>query len=152
MIVYQISKEKYIYDLSGIGSSKYPGRWNSKNTFVVYTAATPSLALLESVVHIKTLGEVDYFMATIILPDIAIKIVGIEDLPINWSVSPPPERLKLIGDQFINEGKYLSMRIPSAIMPEDFTYLLNPAHPAFKNVSVKETKSINIDSRLMRSL
>ena len=46
MKVYRISKCEYIEDLEGTGAARYPGRWNSKGVYILYTAATPSLALL----------------------------------------------------------------------------------------------------------
>lgn len=149
MIVYRISKQQYINDLSGFGAANFPGRWNSKNVYVLYTAATPSLALLESVVHINKLVQAEYAMATIYLPDSSFELLMPGNLPEDWDTFPPPDRLKKFGDDFIREQKTLALKIPSSIMPEDFNLLINPAHPDFTKVKVESIRKLTIDSRLL---
>ncbi len=149
MIVYRISKQHYIEDLSGTGAARYPGRWNSKNTYILYTAATPSLALLESVVHISKIIQDKYSMATIYLPDNMLEEVTVKDLPENWSVFPPPDYLKKYGDDFVRKQKSLALKVPSAIMPEDGNILINPSHPDIKLVKIETIRPITIDSRLL---
>ena len=69
MDVYRISPCRYNSDLSGTGAAMYGGRWNSKGVYVVYTSSTPSLALLESVVHLPAIPREKYCLATIKIPE-----------------------------------------------------------------------------------
>ena len=150
MKVYRISKCEYISDLEGTGAARYPGRWNSKGVYILYTAATPSLALLESVVHISNIAVSSYCMICLSAPANKIKTVASSELPANWFVNPPIDALKHIGDSFIKENKFLALKIPSAIMPEENNYLLNPGHPDFKQVSTVYIRNIPIDERFLK--
>jgi len=150
MLVYRISKCKYIEDLSGLGAATYPGRWNGKGTYILYTAATASLALLESVVHISNIPTIPYCMIGIEIPDNELAEVSVKDLPAGWQNNPPAEDLKEIGNQFVKEGKYLALKIPSALMPEEFNIILNPSHPDFKKVKIISKRNLSIDERLLK--
>lgn len=151
MRVYRISKCAYISDLQGTGAAQYPGRWHSKGTYILYTAATPSLALLESVVHISNIAVASYCMLCLSIPENKILVITAAELPANWFSNPAPDSLRSIGDSFIRENKFLALKIPSAIMPEENNFLLNPAHADFKNVSVVYTRNIPIDERFLKT-
>jgi RES domain-containing protein len=148
MIVYRITDCKYINDLSGVGAALYGGRWNSKDTHVVYTAQSGALALLEAVVHIGKVPANGYCMATINIPDDSISSFPLSQLPEDWAGNPPPDYLRVIGDHFINAGKYLVLKIPSVLMMEEHNYLLNPRHPEFKKVKIISQRPVRVDGRL----
>ena len=150
MNVYRISRCKFISNLSGIGAATFGGRWNSKGIHILYTAATPSLALLESVVHISNIPVDDYCMATIGIPESKIKEIKFTDLPENWFLNPAPDQLKSIGDKFIKDNIFLALKLPSAIMMEDFNFLLNPNHPDFIHVKFISSRTIPFDERLLK--
>ncbi len=150
MKVYRISRCEYITDLQGTGAAMYPGRWHSKGIYVLYTAATPSLSLLESVVHISNIAVDAYCMICLSVPEDKIQVITAAKLPDNWFVNPPPDVLKSIGDTFARENKFLALRLPSAIMPEESNFLLNPNHSDFKKISVVYTRSVPIDERFLK--
>ena len=147
--VYRISKCIYIEDLKGTGAANYAGRWHSKGTYILYTAATASLALLESVAHIAAIPEDDYCMLCIEIPEDSILTIDIKDLPGNWYANPSPGSLAAIGDYFVRENQYLALQLPSAIMPEDNNILINPNHKDFVKVKVLYRRTIPIDKRLL---
>jgi RES domain-containing protein len=149
MKVYRISKCEFISDLQGTGAALYPGRWHSKGTYILYTAGSASLALLESVVHLSNIVVSSYCMICLSVPEDKIKTITVSELPANWYVNPPADILKNIGDEFVKENKFLVLRIPSAIMPEENNYLLNPAHPDFKKVTIVYNRTIPIDERFL---
>jgi RES domain-containing protein len=152
MIVYRLSKQAYINDLSGYGAEKTGGRWNSKGIPVLYTAASRALAMVEIAVHVP-LGiiPVDYYIAVIETPDKAsIPRVEVADLPANWNKNPFTKTTQLIGDDFIKSNKHLMVQVPSATVPGDFNYLINPRHPDFKNVRIKSVDTFEFDLRLFK--
>ncbi|WPU99451.1 RES family NAD+ phosphorylase [Mucilaginibacter sp. cycad4] len=152
MIVYRLSKQAYINDLSGRGAELNGGRWNSKGTAVVYTSASRALAVLEVAVH-TPLGFMpsDYFMATIELPDNAeIFKPVIDQLPEKWNSNPLIKATQQIGDSFVKANKYLALQVPSATVTGDFNYLLNPLHHDFKAVKIIATEFFEFDSRLFK--
>ncbi|ANH82503.1 hypothetical protein A8C56_17360 [Niabella ginsenosidivorans] len=150
MKVYRISKCNYIDDLSGTGAALYPGRWHNKGTYILYTAMSPSLALLESLAHITTVIKLDLCMVCLEVPENSIQELAAERLPKGWAANPPPDPLKIIGDRFVKEEAFLALKVPSVVMPEEHNYLLNPAHPEFERVRVLYTRRIPVDERLVR--
>jgi RES domain-containing protein len=92
-----------------------------------------------------------YCMVTLQLPDSSIQELNISDLPEDWQLSPPPDSLKTVGDNFIAGNRHLALKLPSAVMPEDFNCLLNPNHREFNRVKIVAKREISIDNRLMKS-
>ncbi|MCO5242188.1 MAG: RES family NAD+ phosphorylase [Chitinophagaceae bacterium] len=147
--VYRISKCRYIDDLKGTGAAKYSGRWHSKGTYILYTAATPSLALLESVVHLAGIPMESYCMICLEIPEGNILTITNKELPETWYINPPPGSLTAIGDHFIQKNQFLALQLPSAIMPEDNNVLINPNHKDFGKVKIVYKRTIPIDKRLL---
>jgi len=149
MIVYRISNCKFISDLSGTGAAMYGGRWNSEGVYILYTAGSPSLAMLESLVHFGGRIVGDYCQIAIEIPDKSILEITEEELPKNWRESPAPDALKSFGNKFIAEGEFLMLKVPSVLVPDEANYLLNPQHPDFKKVQVLVKSKVKFDERLV---
>ena len=106
--------------------------------------------MLEVLVHLQPLFTPSNFcLAEIRVPDDSILTLDIETLPPNWNDISPPAVLKEIGNQFIKEGKYLMMKVPSSVVYEESNYLINPMHPDIKKVSIVNTNPFNFDRRLL---
>ena len=151
MLVYRIADCQYINDLSGKGAALYGGRWNSQDTYMVYTAESPALALLEAVVHIGRIPEKGYCMITIEIPHEKIETLTTDHLSAEWHKSPAPDHLKKYGDSFIQSNKLIALKVPSVIIPEEHNILLNPHHPDFKKVKIITSRSLSIDERLLQA-
>lgn len=151
MKVYRIADCAYINDLSGKGAALHGGRWNSKDVYVVYTAESPALALLEAVVHIGRIPVRNYCMLTLEIPADKTKTVKTEQLPANWHSNPAPDILRKWGDEFVEANKYLALLVPSVIMPEEHNFLLNPGHLDFRKIKITGSRTISIDDRLLSS-
>lgn len=89
-------------------------------------------------------------MVCIAIPDDCFTEIKQKSLPSGWFVNPPPDSLKLYGDKFIRENKYFALKIPSAIMPEENNFLLNPNHPNFKKIKVEYVRKVSVDNRLSK--
>jgi len=152
MTVYRISDCRFIRDLSGRGAALYGGRWNSKDTYMVYTAQSRALALLEAVVHMGKMPGSNYCMVSINIPDGSILSFPMDKLPNGWQNNPSPDYIKRIGDNFIRSNKLLALEVPSSLMMEEHNYLLNPAHPDFGKVRVVSERNIKMDERLFKQL
>ncbi|TWR25854.1 RES domain-containing protein [Mucilaginibacter pallidiroseus] len=150
MILYRIANCNYITDLTGTGARLYGGRWNSEGKSMVYTASSRSLAVLEVLVHLPPLMVPNNFcVAEIEVPDNSILTLNANTLPVNWQDALPPAELKQIGNQFIQETKYLMMKVPSAVVPQEYNYLLNPWHPDIKKAVIIKTSPFSFDDRLL---
>lgn len=150
MLVYRISKCDFIHDLSGLGASLFGGRWNSKGIPMLYTAGSTSLSMLEAIVHVKGTVLNNYCQAIIKIPDNSILDYNINSLPSNWNVHPAPICLKTIGDAFIVQHKAIALKLPSAIVPNEYNFLLNPLHQNFQeHVKIVDAKAVTFDPRLL---
>jgi RES domain-containing protein len=150
MKVFRISKCAFINDLTGQGAARYGGRWNSKGTYILYAASSASLALLENLVHIPTIIPDGFCMLCLEIPDDLTLVYEKSRLPENWQEYPAPSALKIIGDLFVQNNKYLCLKIPSSILHEDDILLINPNHHLFNKVKINYSRVIDLDKRLLK--
>lgn len=151
MRVYRISKCRYVNDCSGYGAFLQGGRWNSKGQWVLYTAQSVSLAMLELLVHLPaSLAADDFCVLTLELPESAIKVLAAEQLPQGWDAYPFNASTRQIGDHFLQTASGLALQVPSCIVPGEYNLLINPRHPVFdQKVRVVSSEPIRIDRRLL---
>ena len=150
MILYRIANCNYITNLDGMGARLYGARWNSKGNAVVYLASSRALAVLEVLVHLQPLFTPSNFcLVEIEVPDNSILTLDIKSLPDNWQDASSPSELKTLGNQFIKETKYLLMKVPSSVVPEEYNYLLNPRHADISKVKILNTSPFSFDDRLL---
>ncbi|MGX5820691.1 RES family NAD+ phosphorylase [Chitinophaga lutea] len=150
MIVYRLSNGKYKNDLSGKGAELAGGRWNSKGTPMLYTGQSRALCTTELAVH-APLGivPINFWMITIEIPDTAPATeADPKQLPSDWKSFPHPHCTQEIGDKFVQEGRFLVMKVPSAVVAGDYNYLVNPTHPLAKAVRIVATEPFELDERL----
>lgn len=81
---------------------------------------------------------------------LAIDQVEQDLLPSNWRDAPPPPDLATIGDQWVDNGNSAVLRVPSAVLDEEWNYLLNPEHPDFPQIAIGVAKPFRFDARLFR--
>ncbi len=151
MKVYRIVKaKKRTRDISGTGAYNAGGRWNSIGVYALYTSENRSLASLEVLVHVDE-GELppDLYVMTIEIADTApVYEVKDSELPRDWR-EPENIALKAIGDRIFNENEYLGIKVRSAVMPEEYNYILNPLHPDYRSmIKVVSVAELVVDKRL----
>ena len=138
-------------DLGGWGGRKFSSRWTSLGRRVVYFAESPTAALVETLVYL----EVDsadipdfYTLLKIAVPDdLAIQPL---DPPAGSEWKQDLKSTRRIGDAWLASLESALARVPSAIAPHTWNYLLNPAHPDAKQVQVAEIIKERFDNRLFR--
>lgn len=117
---------------------------------MVYTAANQSLAMLEMLVQDQPL-RARYVMIEARIPSgVKIDRVRIDDLPSLWQEIGAREMLQAIGWEWARKRSATVLAVPSAIVPRESTYLLNPLHPAFKRINIGEANAVETDLRLIR--
>jgi RES domain-containing protein len=150
--VWRLVKRKHLYvAFAGEGSRRWSGRWNSKGVRVVYASESLSLATLEILVHAPSYEVLKGFAAIPVDfdPDLS-SIADNKDLPDNWRNDPAPSALKAIGDQWVKNQKSVILRVPSAIIPIEYNYLINPGHPDFKDLMINPAQEFIFDPRLKK--
>jgi RES domain-containing protein len=140
-------------DLSGEGGLGASGRWHTEGRLVVYLADCPAGALLERIVHMTDMYEDAflpgfYQLLKVAVPDeLAIKPLN-AIAPIHWKERP--EFTRNLGDAWLTSRETTLARVPSAIAPHTWNYLLNPEHPDAKKIVVAEVIRERFDNRLFR--
>lgn len=151
MILYRICKEKHCNDLAK-GAELVGGRWNSKGIAVIYASENIALCTAEVAVHVP-LGIMpeDYVLVTISVAENSVWELNEQDLPADWFIFPHPSSTQEIGNAFVSDGKYFMLKVPSAVVPGEFNYIINPAHPEAKSLRVQEVRPYRFDKRLFKS-
>ncbi len=152
MHLFRIAKTVYIRDLSGAGPRRYGGRWNHKGTAVIYAAESRSLATLEYLVRVPLPYEpLGLSVATLIVPDGAsVHELCLSELPADWNRFPAPSSLADLGSEWVRGGASLLLRVPSAVVDDEFNLVINPGHPEMVEVSVEDVTTYAFDERLLR--
>jgi RES domain-containing protein len=78
-----------------------------------------------------------------------VENIPLNRLPADWRVEPPPPSTNAIGDAWLREVRSAVLALPSVIVPGELNYLLNPAHPAFKKISISKPEGFIFDPRLL---
>jgi len=147
---WRITKRKHAKTaFSGSGARKYGGRWNSPGTAIVYTAETQSLAALEMMVHIENSDLLQaYVLIGITINEALIERLDQSQLPRNWRSAVPSMSLRAIGDKWAADQTSVALRVPSALVPAENTFLLNPAHADFQKLVIADPIDFAFDDRL----
>lgn len=150
---WRITKAKHAATaFTGHGAKSYGGRWNSPGTAVVYVAGSESLAILEMLVHLQAQDLMRrYVIFQVSFDDALMASVDPTTLPKSWRKSPSLASVQQIGDDWIAGGTSAVLRLPSAIVPSEWNYLLNPAHPDFAQITIAPKQPITFDPRLIKS-
>jgi RES domain-containing protein len=54
-----------------------------------------------------------------------------------------------MGDAFLKKQEHLLMRVPSAVVPAEYNYVLNPLHIEARNIKIINVEAFNLDERLV---
>ena len=151
LTLWRLTKARYAASaFDGEGARLYGGRWNSPGRAVVYLAGSLALAALEILVHVKSQSELEgYVKIRVEVPKDLVATVAA--LPENWQQGRAPDETKAIGDRWLGAGETPLLRVPSVVIPEEYSYLLNPQHPKFSEITVDEAEPFSFDPRLRRN-
>ncbi|MGB6083624.1 RES family NAD+ phosphorylase [Moheibacter sp.] len=150
LLVFDIRKEKYAGSLKASGVAN---RWNKNEEYVIYSGSSPALSVLELTAHRAFINIDESYKILVIelaISEADILEISVEDLPENWrSVSAYPV-LQNLGSKWYQSMEKLILKIPSALVPKEFNYLINTQHPDFRRkVKIKSKEDFNWDERLI---
>jgi RES domain-containing protein len=140
--------------IAGVGGLHSAGRWHPKGFRVSYTSTHLSLAILEKLVHVDPDLIPDGLAAfEIDLPDdqSSQEVLPVDQLPSGWRSEPPLSSTQNIGRAWLTEpGRRAILVVPSAVVPSEHNWLLNPRHPSAKKWKVVAREAFRFDPRLVR--
>lgn len=133
---------------SGDGAAIAGGRWNRKGTPAAYASWSRSLAILEILATIERAdAPTDYAFASASLAE--EDVMRLPSLPQDWRRPARSDATVEIGERFLAEGTALAVAVPSAIVPQEFNYLINPLHPRFGAMRIaKSLETFTCDARI----
>lgn len=138
-------------DLSGIGGLHGSGRWHTQGLPVVYLGENPALCMLETLVHLdlradevpseyQLIGvDVDARVVPMVLPDDLLHADWRSDFSLT----------RAVGDEFLRSNQSALLRVPSALVSQQFNYLLNPAHEDALFLTISSVTRHPYDKRLV---
>ena len=149
---WRITKRKHAkHAFDGAGARKYGGRWNSPGTAVVYAAQSQSLAVLEMLVHLDGPELLEHYVfMPVEIDESLVQNIEIQKLPRNWQAYPAPKRLSAIGDEWLRAASSVVLQVPSALLPAENNFLLNPNHPDFHKLASGDPVSFQFDPRMTK--
>lgn len=139
-------------DLTGTGARLTGGRWNRPGQPVLYCAASPALACLETLVHLGTGSlPVNRYLVAIDIPDAVWAMRAVEmpaSLPVGWDAVPTGKVSLDFGDAWLSGQRDAVLVLPSVIVPEDEIILINPQHPDAVALTATKLRKWLYDPRL----
>lgn len=122
-------------------------RWHRAGNPVVYVSETPSSALLEVCVHTASNKvPVDFTLLRVEGPDVIVSTVPEGVLPEDRAGQT--RLTQELGTAWLSGNTGVLLRVPSAIVPFTWNYLLNPAHPLAAEFRIAEVTAWPFDGRI----
>jgi RES domain-containing protein len=147
--VYRITRAPYA-DLTGEGARLAGGRWNRPGRAAVYASGSRALALLETLVHVQAYRlPPDLVLLQVSIPEsVSRESWSPDDLPDGWREIGADAALDR-GDRWLREARAAVLRVPSALVPQEWNAVLNPLHPDHDRIRLVDVSPLRIDPRLV---
>ncbi|BAU53073.1 RES family NAD+ phosphorylase [Mucilaginibacter gotjawali] len=150
MEVFKITKAAFSNELIASGRAH---RWNIDDQFAIYTGSSRSLSSLELIVNENSISPAFKYKVMIIsIADEESLFTHIlqSELPHSWRTMASYPKLQQIGSEWYMSKKSLILKVPSAVIPKEYNYVINAFHPDFKDkVSLVRTEDYFWDDRLL---
>jgi RES domain-containing protein len=151
LTVWRLCGEKYADTaFSGLGAKLYGGRWSPPGAAITYCSESRALAALEVLAQVDDgtrLGGRRWVCISALVPDDLVERP--ERVPAPWRQYPHTPGTPAFGAEWVRTARSAALRVPSALVPGEFNYLLNPAHPEFPRVKLRRPAPFFFDQRLV---
>ncbi len=136
----------------GVGAAKEGGRWNSTDIPVVYVSEHLATAVLEKYIHLTkpVYPKLELVKFSIDFNGVDIEVVPSSSLPVDWQQEPVAPSTQALGDEWAKSRRTAILAVPSAIVPDELNFVLNPSHPDFARVIISAPEAFVLDPRLAR--
>ncbi len=135
--------------MDGEGSRLFGGRWNPVGVKAVYLAESRALAALEILVHASAEAmRLEWSVFEVKVPDELVDTVETKDLPQDWNSHPFSLSARQLGAGWLAGRFNAAIRLPSAIIPEEHTLMLNPLSGRISKLVISKPRDFLFDTRL----
>lgn len=137
-----------IFDATG--STIAPGRWNTRDTPMIYTSGHYSTAMLENLVHANGILPPNQHYIEITIPNgTSYEYVDPARLP-GWDAVSPTVAQEF-GEKWHRERRSAILIVPSVVARIEHNILINPEHPEARGIIHGLHKPVWWDDRLFDS-
>jgi RES domain-containing protein len=133
--------------LDGAGGLYRPGRWHTQGKPVTYFGASPSLVVLERLVHLDPQNLESDLVLGRFEGDLSMQDAG--DLSQVFDLLGNEDRTREVGDQFLAAKLACLLRVNSVIVAEEFNYVFNPLHVDAPKIALVHERPFKFDDRLL---
>jgi hypothetical protein len=104
--------------------------------------------MLELLVHVSDRRNVpsDRVIVPIEVPDDSIDTL--ESLPRGWDKLPYSPTVQRAGDDWARSARQLALRVPTAVVRDEWNVLVNPLHARFAEIVIGRAEPLVLDGRL----
>ena len=135
--------------MDGEGARLYGGRWNPPGIAAVYLAESRALAALEILVHApREILQLEWRVVAVEVPDQLVEIAAARRLPANWRGQPSSPEARRFGAGWLAKAGTVGLVLPSVIVPQERTLLINPRHAAAGSLKRGQPERFVFDPRL----
>ncbi len=135
---------------TGEGARLFGSRWSSPGLPLAFASESLALATLEVLVYLGSEAPLAaYSSFEIAIPENLVEVLDPARLPANWRASPAPVDLQGIGNRWLAAGQSAILRVPSALVPSESNFLVNPSHPSFAQIRIGPPQDHFFDPRLL---
>jgi len=149
-LLWRLYRRQYGPGLDGIGGTFADGRWHRQGERVVYFGGSAAIVVLERLAHTDPdLLPDDLWLSHFEFSE-PVAEAQAEDfgaLPADWTRDE--KATQRIGGLWRQQGAACLLVVPSAILPEEFNYVLNPLHEEAKRLRQVGERPFRFDPRLI---
>ncbi len=134
---------------SGEGAKLYGGRWSTPGIPLAYSSESRALTVIEILANAEEAERL--FAREWVFVPAEIPVDCIEKptrVPDDWRQYPHTTATQAFGTEWVKSQRSTALRVPSAVVPGEFNYLLNPGHPDFAKVKLGKPEPFSFDPRL----
>ena len=151
MRLWRLSTLQFADAFDGGYGLRFDGRWNTVGRPVTYAATSPSLCVLEKLVHVEDSDLLPSLaMVAYNVPD-EVPIARLEELSEDWRRREA--ETQRIGDEWLSGLEAAILFVPSAIVPiagsPDQNAIINHRHSATASITIERIEPFELDVRLL---
>jgi RES domain-containing protein len=152
MLLWRLSGKQQATAFDGGYGRHFNGRWNTVGHPVTYCATSPSLCVLEKLVHVEDFGLLpELIMIAYNVPDATpADRLELGALPSDWLKRETWTQQR--GDAWLVSRASPLLKVPSVIVPlansPDLNVLINHAHADAASITIAEMTGFRLDPRL----
>lgn len=148
VLLYRLTHRRYAIDISGTGASLSNGRWHKLGINILYSSTSLPMAILEIIPYKSLLNIRDFVVVQYSIPsNVLVDTVYDSDLPQNWRAFPANAETQEFGTEWVEKNENCILSVPSAVLPSERTFLLNPKNDRYKLLEIKEVGPLPLDKR-----